>query len=94
MLEGSRGERRTTLDPKLDIVFWMLFGAEQNRALLISLLNAVLRPALPIESAEVLHAQPERVGVDDKSIVLDVRARLANGEQVDVEMQSQRAASR
>lgn len=90
MLEGCRGDGRATLDPKLDIVFWMLFGAERNRALLISLLNAVLRPTVPIESAEILHAQPERMGVDDKSIALDVRARLASGEQVDVEMQSQR----
>jgi len=56
MLEDSGGGRRT-LDPKLDIVFWMLFGAEQNRALLISLLNAVLRPAVPIESVEVLHEE-------------------------------------
>jgi predicted transposase/invertase (TIGR01784 family) len=30
------------------------------------------------------------MGVDDKSIALDVRVRLASGEQVDVEMQSQR----
>ena len=88
MARGTGG--RTTLDPKLDIVFWMLFGAEQNRALLISLLNAVLKPTAPIESVEVLHAQPERASVDDKSISLDVRVRLTSGEQVDVEMQSQR----
>lgn len=86
-MQGIRGGR---LDPKLDIVFWMLFGAEQNRELLVSLLNAVLRPPAPIESAEVQHAEPERLGVDDKSIALDVRVRLANGEQIDVEMQSQR----
>jgi len=89
MPEDSGGGRRT-LDPKLDIVFWMLFGAEQNRGLLISLLNAVLRPAAAIESVEVLHAQPERASVEDKSIALDVRVRLEGGEQVDVEMQSQR----
>ena len=59
---------RTRLDPKLDIVFWMLFGAEQNRELLISLLNAVLHPSTPIASVEVLHAQPERHSVDDKAI--------------------------
>ena len=86
----EEGSRRFTLDPKLDIVFWMLFGAEQNRGLLLSLLNAVLNPAEPIESAQVLHPQPERTGVDDKGIALDVRVRLATGEQVDVEMQSQR----
>jgi predicted transposase/invertase (TIGR01784 family) len=86
-MQGIRGGR---LDPKLDIVFWMLFGAEQNRALLISLLNAVLQPPVPIERAEVEHAELERLGVDGKSIALDVRVRLSNGEQIDVEMQTQR----
>ena len=89
-VEESGERRRKTLDPKLDIVFWMLFGAEQNRALLISLLNAVLKPSEPIVSAEVLHAQPERSGVDEKSIALDLRIQLETGEQVDVEMQTQR----
>jgi predicted transposase/invertase (TIGR01784 family) len=78
------------LNPRLDVVFWMLFGAEQNRQLLISLLRAVLHPTTPIASVEVLHAQPERLSVDEKSIALDLRVRLANGEEVDVEMQSQR----
>ncbi len=69
----------------------MLDAVEAKQAAaLISLLNAVLRPTVPIESAEILHAQPERAGVGDKSIALDVRARLASGDQVDVEMQSQR----
>jgi predicted transposase/invertase (TIGR01784 family) len=90
MQPGAHGIRGGRLDPKLDIVFWMLFGAEQNRHLLVSLLNAVLQPPAPIEWAEVQHAEPERLGVDDKSIALDVRVRLANGEQIDVEMQSQR----
>ncbi|HKY40885.1 MAG TPA: hypothetical protein VJN18_33350 [Polyangiaceae bacterium] len=39
---------------------------------------------------EVLPAQPQGESPDDKGIVLDVRVRLASGEQVDVEMQSQR----
>jgi predicted transposase/invertase (TIGR01784 family) len=81
---------RKTLDPKLDIVFWMLFGEERNRALLISLLNAVLQPRVPIEAVEVLPSELEKSTVVDKAIVLDVRVRLANSEQVDIEMQSQR----
>lgn len=80
---------RSTLDPKLDVVFSMLFGAERNRDLLLSLLNAVLEPAVPIVAVELLSERPERQEVDDKAIVLDLRVRLANGEQVDVEMQSQ-----
>src|SRR6478752_5014148 len=90
MSQGEGVKSRKTLDPKLDIVFWMLFGTEQNHELLSSLLNAVLQPPVPIAALEVLHAQPERSSVDDKSIALDVRVRLQNGEQVDVEMQSQR----
>ncbi|MET0790306.1 MAG: Rpn family recombination-promoting nuclease/putative transposase [Polyangiaceae bacterium] len=90
MPERDPPQQRKTLDPKLDIVFWMLFGAEQNRELLLSLLNAVLSPAAPIEAVEVLPAQPERLGVTDKNISLDLRVRLQGGEQVDVEMQSQR----
>jgi predicted transposase/invertase (TIGR01784 family) len=81
---------RRTLDPKLDIVFWMLFGEDRNRSLLVSLLTAVLRPSAPIEVVEVLRSEPERSIAADKIIALDVRARLANGEQVDIEMQSQR----
>ena len=49
-------ERRSTLDPKLDIVFSMLFGEERNRALLVSLLTAVLRPSTPIGAVEVLRS--------------------------------------
>jgi predicted transposase/invertase (TIGR01784 family) len=90
MQGNDKRRKRKTLDPKLDIVFWMLFGSDQNRDLLISLLNAVLNPARPIESVEVLPSQPERLAASEKSISLDVRVRLQGGEQVDVEMQSQR----
>jgi len=80
---------RYTLDPKLDIVFWMLFGAERNRGLLIALLNAVLRPPSPISHVTVLHDEPERLATENKAIALDLRVRLASGEQLDIEMQSQ-----
>ncbi len=39
---------RTTLDPTLDIVFKLLFGASESHEALISLLTAVLRPARPM----------------------------------------------
>ena len=77
------------LDPKLDLVFKMLFGREENRALLLSLLNAVLRLPRPIVSATVLNPDFPKGAVDQKGIVLDIRVALADGQQVDVEMQSQ-----
>jgi predicted transposase/invertase (TIGR01784 family) len=84
------GERRRTLDPRLDIVFNLLFGAERNRRLLIALLNDVLQPATPIASVEILPPGPEAGAVEDKFVYLDLRVRLASGEQVDVEMQTRR----
>src|SRR5258707_9495564 len=73
MQDHDTVRRRKTLDPKLDMVFQMLFGAEQNRELLISLLNAVLNPKVAIESITVLSGQPERLAVGDKNISLDLR---------------------
>jgi PD-(D/E)XK nuclease family transposase len=89
MTEIAQGRRRT-LDPRLDIVFNLLFGAEQNRQLLIALLNDVLRPSTAIVSVQVLPPAPEAGTVEDKLIFLDLRVRLQSGEQVDVEMQTRR----
>jgi predicted transposase/invertase (TIGR01784 family) len=80
--------RRGLLDPKLDVVFWMLFGAERNRALLLALLNAVLSPPAPIVSVEVQRPELAALDVDGKQVALDLCVRLASGEQIDVEMQT------
>jgi predicted transposase/invertase (TIGR01784 family) len=79
---------RGSLDPKLDIVFKLLFGEERNKALLLSLLNAILQPEAPIQSVTVLHPEVGKEVADDKGIVLDLRVSFANGEQADIEMQS------
>ena len=90
----ARVRKTSLLDPKLDLVFRLLFGNPENKALLISLLNAILRPPSPIESVTVLNPELEREDVEDKGIVLDVRVVLADGRQIDVEMQSQPRPSR
>lgn len=90
MGEATGEKRRSTLDPRVDLVFALLFGAEQNRRLLITLLNDVLRPATVIESVEIMPARPEAYDVQDKVVFLDLRVRLEGGEQVDVEMQTRR----
>lgn len=81
---------RPTLDPKLDVVFNFLFGAERNRHLLIALLHSVLQPATPIASVEVLPPRPDVETIDEKAIFLDLRVRLESGELIDVEMQNRR----
>jgi predicted transposase/invertase (TIGR01784 family) len=81
---------RWTLDPKVDLVFSLLFGAEQNRGLLIQLLHDVLQPSSPIVSVEVLPPRPEPAELEEKPVFLDLRLRIASGEQIDVEMQTRR----
>ena len=44
-----------TLNPRLDVVFKLLFADERNRDLLVSLLNAVLQPARRIVSVQVVN---------------------------------------
>jgi hypothetical protein len=73
------GRQRWTLDPKIDLVFSLLFGAERNRGLLIALLNEVLRPSTRIVAVEVLPPQPEPTDVEEKPIFLDLRVRLEPG---------------
>ncbi len=75
------------LDPKQDIVFKMLFARPGNEALLISLIEAVIRPRSPIVSVAVLNPALVREQVDDRGIVLDVLVRLADGTRVNLEMQ-------
>ena len=81
---------RRTLDPKLDVVFKLLFANPEAKGSLISLLTAVLNPASPIEDVEVLNPEVVKKEALEKGIVLDIRVRLVGGIQVDVEMQSER----
>jgi predicted transposase/invertase (TIGR01784 family) len=82
--------KRKTLDPKLDVVFVRLFGAEQNQRFLISLLNEVLRPPEPITAVELQAQQDIPDDVHGKVVIFDVRVRLQNGDCINVEMQLRR----
>jgi len=76
------------LDPKLDVVFKILFADPSNQDLLLSLLSAVLRPSEPIVNADVLNPDLPKELAGDKGIVLDLRLKLSDRRYVDVEMQS------
>ena len=80
---------RKYLDPKNDIVFKTLFGTPARVPLLIALLTAVLKPRSVIRNATVLNPELPREMPRDRSIVLDIRVLLDDGQQVDVEMQVQ-----
>ena len=61
-----------TLNPRLDVVFKLLFADQHNRGLLVSLLNAVLQPPRPIARVEVVNPGVQRGAPDDRGLLLDI----------------------
>ena len=74
-------------DPKVDYAFKRVYGDQRNQDILVHLLNAILRPEVPIRSVEIRNPFSEKDFSDDKLTVLDVRARDESGRLFDVEMQ-------
>ncbi len=79
---------RTTLDPKSDVVFKLLFAAEENRDILVSLLSSVFQPEQEIQGVTVRNPEVRKQEVTDKGVYLDLLVDLDDGTRVDVEMQA------
>ena len=73
------------LRPTNDYVFKRIFGDESNKAVLISLLRAVLQ--IEIKDITLLQQEIPRDGPDLKGAILDIVAQLDDGTRVDIEMQ-------
>ena len=75
------------LNPKIDFIFRKLFGSEENKDLLISLLNAVVEPEPPI--VDVTLKTPFNLAAYQgaKESILDIRAVDQDGPWYDIEMQ-------
>lgn len=76
------------LDPKIDVVFKLLFAAPRHESLLIAFLTAVLKPDVAITSAVVLNPEIPKDFTREKGVFLNVRVRLSDGQLVDLEMQA------
>ena len=79
--------RRTLLNPKIDFVFKKIFGSEEHPEILISFLNAVLKPKKPIVSVEIKNSDLEKEYIEDKFSRLDVKALTSNKEIIIIEIQ-------
>ncbi len=77
------------MNPIVDFVFKRIFGTEENKDLLLSFLNATLKPAEDKLLKEIIlvdpHINADQVG--DKASILDVRAKTMTGEQFNIEIQ-------
>jgi predicted transposase/invertase (TIGR01784 family) len=75
------------INPRVDFAFKKLFGSEENKDLLLSLVNAILDPRPPI--AEVVLKNPYNLAdyKAGKMSILDIKARDEQGRWVNVEIQ-------
>jgi predicted transposase/invertase (TIGR01784 family) len=83
------------IDPKIDIAFKKVFGSEPWRDLTASLINAVLEPPPQqrLVDVELLNPYSEKMTLDDKVSILDIKARDDQGRLYNLEMQMLATAS-
>ena len=75
------------LDPKMDFVFKNIFGSEKNPKILISFLNATLKPKDLITSVEIKNTDIDKSYIEDKFSRLDVKAVTSKNEIINIEIQ-------
>ena len=75
------------LDPKMDFVFKNIFGSEKNSKILISFLNATLKPKYLITAVEIKNTDINKDYIEDKFSRLDVKATTSNEEIINIEIQ-------
>ncbi|WP_305085680.1 Rpn family recombination-promoting nuclease/putative transposase, partial [uncultured Clostridium sp.] len=67
--------RLEILSPKIDFVFKRIFGNERNPKILISFLNAVIKPKDLIKSVQIMNTDIEKESIEDKFSRLDIKAK-------------------
>jgi predicted transposase/invertase (TIGR01784 family) len=75
------------LDPKVDFVFKNIFGSEKNPEILISFLNATLKPKNKITTVKIKGNDIAKQFIEDKYSRLDVKATTSNNEIINIEIQ-------
>ena len=78
---------RGLLDPKMDFVFKNIFGSEKHPNILISFLNATLKPKDLITEVEIKNTDLNKGYIEDKFSRLDVKAKTSNDEIINIEIQ-------
>ncbi|MGR3912589.1 MAG: Rpn family recombination-promoting nuclease/putative transposase [Candidatus Rhabdochlamydia sp.] len=75
------------ISPRVDIAFKKIFGVEENKDLLISLINSIL--AEEDEVTEITLLNPYNPGefTRDKGSILDIKAKGKDGRRFNIEMQ-------
>ena len=73
------------LSPKIDFVFKRIFGNENNPRILISFLNAVIKPKDLIETVQIMNNDIDKESIEDKFSRLDIKAKTNKDELINNE---------
>jgi predicted transposase/invertase (TIGR01784 family) len=76
------------INPKTDFAFKKIFGSDQSQGILISFLNGILYAGQPtIQDLDILNPYQAPKILGAKNTYLDIKAKLATGDTVIIEMQ-------
>jgi predicted transposase/invertase (TIGR01784 family) len=82
---------RIGIDPKVDVVFKKLFGSEENKALLLDLVNSVMRETRQpkVDELEILNPYNPKNFLEGKLSIVDIKAKDEIGQTFIIEVQIQ-----
>ena len=86
--------KKEMINPRVDIAFKKIFGVEDNKDLLISLINSIVGERDQVDEVEVLNPYNEKNFEKDKLSIMDIKARNKHSKQLfNIEMQISNEAS-
>lgn len=75
------------ISPRIDVAFKKIFGVEENKDLLISLINSVVSQADQVDDLILLNPYNPVNFMGDKQSILDIKAKSKTGKQFNIEIQ-------
>ena len=75
------------ISPRIDIAFKKIFGVEENKDLLISLINSIVSQADQVSDVILLNPYNVQNFKTDKLSILDIKAKGIDGKQFNIEIQ-------
>ena len=75
------------ISPRVDIAFKKIFGVEENKDLLISLINSIVSQQDQVEDVRLLNPYNPANFRNDKLSILDVKAKGLDGKRFNIEIQ-------
>jgi predicted transposase/invertase (TIGR01784 family) len=75
------------INPRVDIAFKKIFGVEENKDLLISLVNSIVGEEDQVEELTLMNPYNPKNFKDDKVSILDIKAKGVCGKRFNIEIQ-------